>query len=618
MDMSPYLQRSRLLLVAGIGLCVGALVAIDYAFIGIGGLNFGSSRLAATIDAETARLVGKPHRSELISDKAKKVRDAIAHGDFAAARQITAEVLASSVLQNWRYYPFTDFIGGVPDVSDPAFGAQLRIWVAQSPEDPIPLLLRAQYYYALGWFKRGNRFATQIQPDDVAAFTNDMNKARADVETATKLNNANPYGYYLNLLILRGLGTSDEMTDAFQKAVAKFPAYYQLYDVMLGTLAPKWGGSVPAMYAFVERYAGRTDANSSLRLLYLSLYRNLLNAASTECAARGNGKDAIAECVASNMQNIVRPDLENKAVAALQLYDHSDAYQFGVAIDPILSDMLRATGGDIYSGAILQLAATAMHSNTQIKADNPGQNNYVIDKAVSLSWFRKSFYDNSLKKGRDALKDAEAARFPSQEEKDVALAGIYEFLAGSEDQLHQYREMIAFEQAAVALGGKTAYEHLVCYGYYQLRDYEDAVSTCNRALADDPANMRARYWRGVAYRDSAKPEAALADLTAVADSESDFRASAAIDMSMIYFNRNDNPSALNVLNKYAYLYDPGVTNRDDVAVSYNNRCYAYMQLGDLKQALQDCRASLKFGSLPDAYRKMQELVQRIGAGERNL
>ena len=50
-----------------------------------------------------------------------------------------------------------------------------------------------------------------------------------------------------------------------------------------------------------------------------------------------------------------------------------------------------------------------------------------------------------------------------------------------------------------------------------------------------------------------------------------------------------------------------------MAISYNNRCYAYMQLNELKRALDDCTQSLKYGSIPDALRKQQELVKRLGA-----
>ncbi len=178
--------------------------------------------------------------------------------------------------------------------------------------------------------------------------------------------------------------------------------------------------------------------------------------------------------------------------------------------------------------------------------------------------------------------------------------------------------MIAYEKAAIALGNDTEEQHFICYGYYRLKAYEDAVRACTETIDNQPANVQARYWRGVAYRDSDRPDAALRDLTVVAESESDYRTDAAIDISMIYFNRNDNESALAVLNKYKYLYDPNTNNKSGMAVSYNNRCYAYMQLGKLKDALADCTASLKYGSIPDAFRKQQELIRRLNAHEVGL
>ncbi len=105
----------------------------------------------------------------------------------------------------------------------------------------------------------------------------------------------------------------------------------------------------------------------------------------------------------------------------------------------------------------------------------------------------------------------------------------------------------------------------------------------------------------------------MKDLTVVAGSDNRLRASAAIDMSMIYFGRNDDRGALDVLNRYTYLYDPAQTDKNDVAVSFNNRCYAYMQLDDLKKALDDCTQSLKYGSIPDAYSKQLKLMKLLNA-----
>jgi hypothetical protein len=79
----------------------------------------------------------------------------------------------------------------------------------------------------------------------------------------------------------------------------------------------------------------------------------------------------------------------------------------------------------------------------------------------------------------------------------------------------------------------------------------------------------------------------------------------------------DFKGSLELLNKYTFLHDERTQSKSDIAVVYNNRCYAYMELGDLKKALDDCAASLRYGSLPDAYRKQQELVKRLKPPAKN-
>src|SRR5262249_24416929 len=136
--------------------------------------------------------------------------------------------------------------------------------------------------------------------------------------------------------------------------------------------------------------------------------------------------------------------------------------------------------------------------------------------------------------------------------------------------------MIAYQKAAIAVGDKTTNAHFICYGYYQLKAYDDAMRACTKTIESGPQNLAAHYWRGRVYHDTGKADAALQDSTVVAESEHGFRAPAAIEMPMIDFDRKDIPSALKVLNKYEYLYDPEASSRDNIAVSYNSRCYVYM------------------------------------------
>ena len=137
-------------------------------------------------------------------------------------------------------------------------------------------------------------------------------------------------------------------------------------------------------------------------------------------------------------------------------------------------------------------------------------------------------------------------------------------------------------------------------------------------MIDRTGDLQARYWRGMTYLSLNKTDDGLQDFTVVANSEDDRRTQAAIQMSVIYDNIQEFQRSLDVLNKYTFLYDTNTQSKDNITVSYNNRCYAYMQLGDLRKAIDDCTASLKFGSIPDAYHKQQELIKRLKVPETNL
>jgi tetratricopeptide (TPR) repeat protein len=565
------------------------------------------------VKARIAALNLKPRTMELTSEKALRARNAIKQEDFAAADKIIATALTQSRVETWRFFPFGDLIDAIPDVNDKDFEAHLAAWVAQNQNDAMPLLVRAAFLQNKAALERGSNFVSETPADRMAAYGNLIERSRADVEASIRLDGGNPYSFQLWLKILRGQGFSDEMVHAFEASIAKYPGYYPLYPAMLVVLQPKWGGSTEAMYAFVDRYAGEAPKGSPLKLLHVALYRYLLETAATACNDFWRDNDKMTACTASGMQAAVTKDLERKVVDALNLYDSFDKYQFSTTLEQPLSNMLRTGGGEHYTGAMIELAASSMHSDTQLKQDKPGNNNYVIDMLVAESWSRKGIYDNALQKDEEALRDIESMSFPGEEEKYLAIGGVYEHMADLANKLHRYVDMIAYEEAAIAIGNKTGQDHAVCFAYYQVKDYDNAIRSCTRAIDRWPGNLPAHYWRGVAYSDKGDAGPAARDLTVVAESKHLFRSSAAIALSMVHFGRNDNTSALDVLNRYNYLYDPAATSKQDIAVSYNNRCYAYMQLGQLRAALDDCTASLKYGAIPDAFRKQHELMKQLSA-----
>jgi hypothetical protein len=82
-------------------------------------------------------------------------------------------------------------------------------------------------------------------------------------------------------------------------------------------------------------------------------------------------------------------------------------------------------------------------------------------------------------------------------------------------------------------------------------------------------------------------------------------------MSYDYGQKGDFVGQLASMNKYDYLFDSRIQPPRDLAVAYNNRCFALMKLGRLQDALDNCTQSLRYDRIPDALHKQQELLKLL-------
>src|SRR5689334_6142322 len=80
---------------------------------------------AAAAPEETTALRARSSVTASPSEEALRARAAIKAGDFSKAHEIVADVLARSRVQNWRHYPFSEFISAVANANDPALEKQL-------------------------------------------------------------------------------------------------------------------------------------------------------------------------------------------------------------------------------------------------------------------------------------------------------------------------------------------------------------------------------------------------------------------------------------------------------------------------------------------------------------
>jgi tetratricopeptide (TPR) repeat protein len=119
--------------------------------------------------------------------------------------------------------------------------------------------------------------------------------------------------------------------------------------------------------------------------------------------------------------------------------------------------------------------------------------------------------------------------------------------------------------------------------------------------------------RASAYEALKNYDAAIADFAAVAEGGLDnySRDGAVIEMEHINALEGKYAVELQIFAKYPFVFDESLQAPQDLAIAYNNRCFAYMKLGQLNKALDDCTMSLRYGRLPDALQKEQELQKLL-------
>lgn len=567
--------------------------------------------LALMVSARLDDLGIKPKPESVLLPQDLSLEEALAikRGDFGQADRIAEDVLAHSHLQSWSFYPFAPFMENIVRYEDPALLQRLNDWIAGEPRSAIAYLIRGSYYDEVAWITRGNDFATEVPYQQMRAFRDDISKAGTDIQTAIDLDPKIPWSYF-ELLHVAASGTNPAAAEqVFETAIKAFPGYYPLYRDRLGEL-----GSPSAMSDFVDQYARGAPSSSPIKLLYLQLYVNLLQTAGSACAS--GDEDVKQHCIADLLDRIKRSDLRAGMLQAIQLYNSSDHTQFSMAIWPLLDSMAcgRCYGSPAAVSGVLQAVANVMGSDTQLM-DNPGHNSYVLDDITARVWGQMGNTSNAARKFREALKDAEQTPFPDEAQKAVALATIFDDMTQFAEDSSQFIDMIVYQEAENEVGGSNFNDtpYRSCYAYYRMKYFAEAVKECSALINGNGNYLMAHYWRGEAYGGLRQWDAAIADLSPAADiGDNWIRVGAAIDISVDFGAKGDFAGQLASMNQYPYLFDPTLQPPSDLAVAYNNRCYAYMQLGQLQKALDDCTTSLKYDRIPDALHKEQELLKRLG------
>jgi tetratricopeptide (TPR) repeat protein len=568
--------------------------------------------LAPLVADEYSSLNIKPHTTDLTTDKALRAGDALRRGDYQAAESIADEIFTQSKLQAFSFQPLDRFITRLSPGNEPNFLDGLNTWVKNRPQSALAHLVRAKYFYDTAWLIRGEDFSSAIPPEHKEQFDQNLGRAEDDIRQSIKLDSNIPWSYYLHLEIAEVRDAPEDIEQVFLAGTSHYPEYYPLYRVRLYYLEPKWGGSAGAMHQFVAKYAGSVPPSSPRNLLYMQLAANLLDGAWIEC--RHLKHELLTACMDAYMNHQVGGTMADGVTKALALYKFTDHVQFSNALWSILGDMVKAQGDNQAINSLLQLAADAMDSNNEL-IQNEKHNNYVIDEVTARVWAKLDNSNNVEQKFREALDDVEHTPFASEDDKAVVLSEIYDDMAWVARGAGQYIKVIAYHDAANATGGlnRGGTQFNKCFAYYQLRHFQDAVDECTLVIDSHRGSLRAHVYRGWANEALKNYDAALAEYRDIADngSENSLRTNGVINLGHVYALLGKMDDELAVLDRYPFVFNAEIQSPDDLAIVYNNRCYVYMKLGQPRKALDDCNTSLRYGRLPDALHKQQELQKLL-------
>jgi tetratricopeptide (TPR) repeat protein len=159
----------------------------------------------------------------------------------------------------------------------------------------------------------------------------------------------------------------------------------------------------------------------------------------------------------------------------------------------------------------------------------------------------------------------------------------------------RYRDAIVYFDKATEIDKSyaNAYSNK-CYAYNYIRDYEHAISECNKAIALDSRQPRYFIGRGNSFLNSGNPRKAEADYRMARDLDPDNQ-SALVGLAAVLQKQGDYSAALKLL-------DQTKLDGEDAPTALNNRCWyraiSTSKRSELETALQDCEQALKI--LPSA------------------
>jgi tetratricopeptide (TPR) repeat protein len=281
--------------------------------------------------------------------------------------------------------------------TEPALRVQYDAWVAKFPKSYASHLARGIYYKKVGEMRRGGKFISETTDDQLRGMNDGFANAIRDLKISEALDKRPLLTYLNEMSIALYDGDEPEIRALLQQSLTVDPQNVIVRHNYMGSLKPRWGGSVEQMTAFLEESRNAGLSTPKLQLLEAVIitdradgYRNAGDYSSAEREYRravALGSNDCLKCLANVLLQ------QNKREDAIPVLSRV------VNEDPLDGDTLALRGqtylsiGNTSAGTADMIAAAALGNAA---AENAvaiyymtGANGITHDPETGLGWFRK-------------------------------------------------------------------------------------------------------------------------------------------------------------------------------------------------------------------------------------
>lgn len=155
--------------------------------------------------------------------------------------------------------------------------AKIDRWKNAVPASDYVTFAQARFVYGDAWNARGSGAASSVSKQSWELFGIRLQQAEQILLNGSEVLKRTPFWHNLLLaIVLDGHHGKRNVEAVFHEAVRLWPRYFELYELRLTRLVPKWGGSWEQVESFIDRWSHQLSASEGMSV-YARLYISVKN-----------------------------------------------------------------------------------------------------------------------------------------------------------------------------------------------------------------------------------------------------------------------------------------------------------------------------------------------------